>query len=399
MARQNFTVTENARVEIRACEDRVIVVGWDDAQTIVTDCDARQDGNTVFVEHQERVHVRVPRNASIVVAECESDVRVSDLTGRVEINSIEGDVTLHTVKQASVRNVSGDFIAKEVESLECAGTFEGDVALRTIENFKAENIEGDVSIGDAGNVAIETVEGDLSARGIRGALNLGNVEGDVSVRDLDGALIIERAGADFAASELRGAVNAQDIEGDAAVTFAQVAEMKLRADGDVVIRLPEDANVEIELDALRGDLMASGMVKVIEQNDSHLRGTLGNGGVKIQAESTRGDLVFNGGTPERGRHEHREHWQGEDWGGFGRRIAEEVRENVTRSLGNMRVEAHIGKRHHHRHERREQMQTAEPTTPARGPAEGTPERQAILDAISRGELSVDDAIKKLKGEV
>jgi hypothetical protein len=33
-----------------------------------------------------------------------------------------------------------------------------------------------------------------------------------------------------------------------------------------------------------------------------------------------------------------------------------------------------------------------------GPAAGSPERQAILDAIARGELSVDDAIRKIRGE-
>lgn len=34
----------------------------------------------------------------------------------------------------------------------------------------------------------------------------------------------------------------------------------------------------------------------------------------------------------------------------------------------------------------------------RGPVAGSPERKAILDAIARGELSVDEAIRKLTGE-
>jgi len=43
--------------------------------------------------------------------------------------------------------------------------------------------------------------------------------------------------------------------------------------------------------------------------------------------------------------------------------------------------------------------TQEPVQAApRGPAPGSPERQAILDAIARGEMNVDDAIKKLTGE-
>ncbi len=400
MARQNFSVIENAQIDIRKCDDRVTVVGWDEAQTVAVDGEARQEGNTIFVQDLERVSVRVPRSATVLITDCDGDVRVEGVSGRVEMANV-GDVVLRELREVIARAVNGALVAKDVQSLTGQGTWDGDVALRGVEQMQVETIDGDASIGNLGTANIKTLDGDLAVRGVRGALTLGDVDGDVTVRELEGRLTIERVGGDFAASELRGVVDAQDVEGDAVLTFAQVAELKLRADGDVVIRLPEGSNAEIELDALRGDLMVSGAVKVIEQDDSHLRGTLGTGEVKMQAESTRGDLVFNGGTPERVRVEHREHWQGEDWGAFGRRIADEVRENVTRSLGNVRVEARV-KRHHRRHERdheraRREEPVAAPPQP-RAPAEGSSERQAILDAIARGELSVDDAIRKLGGE-
>ncbi|MBI5304244.1 MAG: DUF4097 family beta strand repeat protein [Chloroflexi bacterium] len=398
MPRQNFQVNENAHIEIRACEERVTVIGWDDAQTIAVDGEARQEGNTIFVEKLERVTLRVPRAATVLIRDCEADVRVEGLRGRVELASIEGDVVLRELQDVLARDLDGALVAKDVVSLKGEGTWDGDVALRGVEQLAADEIEGDASMGSLGTANIKTLGGDLAARGIRGALALGDVAGDVSLRDVAGQLSIERVGGDLAASDVRGALDAQDIEGDAVITFAQVAETKLRADGDVVIRLPEGANAEIELDALRGDLMVSGAVQVREQDDSHLRGTLGSGGVKIQAESTRGDLVLNAGEVERGRAERHEHWQGEDWGGFGRRIADEVRENVFRSLGNMRVQARVTRHREHRHGRHAPDATREPSPRPRGPVAGSPERQAILDAISRGELSVDDAIKKLRGE-
>ena len=48
-------------------------------------------------------------------------------------------------------------------------------------------------------------------------------------------------------------------------------------------------------------------------------------------------------------------------------------------------------------DRVEKSQDAKDAKP-RGPAAGSPERAAILDAIARGELNVEDAIKKLREE-
>lgn len=406
MARQTFKVTENTRVEIRNCAERVTVMGWDEP-TIVVDGDARQEGDIIIVEKITRVAIRLPRALAVQIRECHADVRIEGMTGPVELDTLDGDVILRELAHVTVRALDGALVAKQVNTLTGAGTWDGDVALRGIEQLDVNEISGDASISNLGSAQIKMLGGDLVVRGVHGALTLGDVDGDVSVRDVTGALTIARVGDDFVASELRGMLDAPDIEGDAAITFAQVAAMKLRADGDIAIRLPEGANAEIELDALRGDLLVSGVVKVSEQDDSHFSGMLGTGGVKLQAESTRGDVALNAGGQDRVRIEARAEWGGEDWGAFGRRIAEEVRENVQRSLGNVRVEAHIARhrehRRPHRHMREHARTPEQAPTPANqpassAPAEGSPERKALLDAIARGELSVDDAIRKLRGE-
>jgi hypothetical protein len=95
---------------------------------------------------------------------------------------------------------------------------------------------------------------------------------------------------------------------------------------------------------------------------------------------------------------------GREYAEMGQRIAEQVRESVRQSLDESGIHGHGRHRHfgfhfgRHRHgvdfEPRETRGEEKP----RGPAAGTPERQAILDAIARGELSVDEAVKKLIGE-
>jgi hypothetical protein len=405
MPQQTFTVSENVKIQIRACHNRVTVIGWDDAHSVAVDYPARQEGDTICVENASKVTVRAPRAAAITFADCEADIRVDDLAGRVELANIGGDVALRNLRGETVaRDVDGDLGARGVTALRGEGKWKGDVALRDVTNAQVEEIEGDASLGDVGMATIQTLGGDLSARGVRGALTLDEVEGDVNLRGVGGRVAIERVGGDFIASGVRDVVAAEDIEGDAVISFDTVAGLALRAKGDVVINLPEKADAEIILDAPRGDLVARAGIKVIEEDESHLRGTLGNGGVKIQAESTDGDVIV--------RQSGAEEWRpvaefcGAPFARMGQQIAAEVQQSVRQSTGGFGFPGRHGKhgwmfkmrRHGHQHKHDREPAEGRVEDKPRGPAAGSPERQAILDAIARGELSVDDAIRKLTGE-
>lgn len=473
MPQQTFTVSDNARIEIRNCHNRVTVVGWDDAHTVAVDSIARQDGNTIVVENANKVTFRIPRAATVTISHCEADVRVDDLSGRVELDNIEGDTTLRNLRGETVaRDLDGSLAAKDVASLKGAGSWDGDVALRDVANVQIESVEGDInltdvsaaminqvagdfaargvkalkadgvwegdavlhsveaceinevegdtSLGDIGAFKSRVVGGDLSAQNIRSALAIEQVEGDVNVRESSGQIMIERTGGDFIASNLRGGLTAMDIDGDAVVSFSEAAPLDLRADGDVVVNLPPDTNAEIELDALRGDLVVRANMQVQSQDESHLHGTMGSGGVKIKAESTKGDLIMRGSSGDMHHKEKSKDYVGYsaqfDFSSFadmGQRIAAEVRKSVNESLADMpipdvrarrhRVEVRMhrmGRHHEHRRDRADESESRqEPVEEeAQGPVAGSPERKAILDAIARGELSVDDAIKKLTGE-
>lgn len=464
MSQQTFNVSENARVEIRNCHNRVTVIGWDDAQRIGVDYTARQEGNTIVIENADRVTARVPRAAIVFIAECEADVRVEDLDGRVELSHIggdvslrnlrgdvlardldgdlaardlaslkgegtwdgdvalsniksfqatqvEGDLVLNNVESVSVDNVEGDTVAKNVKSLKGAGTWDGDAVLRGVESAEINAIEGDLNLSEMGAAKIQNVEGDLTGFAIRDSLHLDQVKGDVNLRSIGGNVSLDRVHGDFIASDVRGAMTVMDVEGDAVVSFAEIAALDLRAEGDVVLNFPEKANADIELDAPHGDLVAHADIQAAEEDDRHVRGTLGSGGTKIRAESTKGDLILRaGGT---GRHFVHAHVNTREFADMGQRIAREVRESMRDSMrdsiresvrgarGMMRpkikIEKHFDKHHRHRDEERAEGIHVEEQKP-RGPAAGSPERQAILDAIARGELNVDDAIKKLRGE-
>lgn len=464
MTQQTFNVSENARVEIRNCHNRVSVIGWDDAQRVGVDYAARQEGDTVVIENADRVMARVPRGAAIFIAECEADVRIEDLDGRVELShvggdvslrnlrgevlardldgelagrdlaslkgegtwdgdvalsnvksfqatQVEGDLVINNVESVSVDNVEGDTVAKGAKSLKGAGTWDGDTVMRGVESADINEIEGDANLSEMGAAKIQSIEGDLTAFGIRDLLAIDRVKGDVNLRQLGGNVSLERVHGDFIASDVQGAMNVMDVEGDAVVSFAKIAPLDLRAEGDVVLNFPEKADADIELDAPHGDLVAHADIQTTEEDERHVRGTLGNGGIKIRAESTKGDLILRAGGA--GRHFGHAPVNPREFADMGQRIAREVRESMRDSMrdsiresvrgarGMMRpkikIEKHFGRHHRHDHEDRVEEIRDEEKKP-RGPAAGSPERQAILDAIARGELNVDDAIKKLRGE-
>ncbi len=368
---QKFNVSENPRVEIRGCAERVAVFGWDDARTVAVEDAARQAGDTIVIENASRVKVRVPRAAAVTITQCDADVAVRDLSGSVELAEIDGDVALNNLTGATlVRDLAGDLAVRDVASLKGEGAWEGDFVARGVKQIEANTIDGDVSI-----------------RAIDGDVKIARVEGDLIV------------------SGIRGAVDAPDVEGDAVISLDAVAAVNLRADGDVVLNLPSDANAELELDAPRGDLVTRANIRIAERDENHLRGTLGSGGPKIQVESTRGDLILRAG-----EFDHAAAFSapyaamGREYAEMGRQIADQVKESVEQSLNES------GIRRHGRHQYsgfpfdgRRRDRDAAPREPhaeekPRGPAAGTPERQAILDAIARGELNVDEAIKKLTGE-
>ncbi|MBI5032801.1 MAG: DUF4097 family beta strand repeat protein [Chloroflexi bacterium] len=473
MPQQTFTVSDNARVEIRNCHNRVTVVGWDDAHTVAVDYAGRQQGDTIVVENTNKVTLRVPRAATLSISRCEADVRIDDLSGHVELEHIDGDVTLRNLRgETIVRDLDGSLAAKDVTSLKSDGSLDGDVALRDVANVHIESVEGDISLtevsaalvnqvagdfvargvkalkgdgvweGDAvlhsvqaseineveGDVSLSdigafksrSVGGDLSAQNIRSAFAIEQVEGDISIRESSGQIMIERGGGDLIASDLRGGLTAQDIDGDAVISFSEAAPLDLRADGDVVVNLPPNTNAEIELDAPRGDLIVRANMQIHSQDESRIRATMGSGGVKIKAESTKSDLIMRGSG---GDMHHRE--KSKDYANFsaefdfssfadmGQRIAAEVRKSVNESLADLRVPEVRARRHHfevrmhrpgrhheHRHDRDDKDESRnEPVEEeTSGPVAGSPERKAILDAIARGEMSVDDAIRKLTGE-
>ncbi|MCL4490275.1 MAG: DUF4097 family beta strand repeat-containing protein [Chloroflexi bacterium] len=405
MGLQTFAVSGHARVLIKNASERVIITGWDEDQVSVNNGSTRQDGDTISIENVERVSVRVPRTADLFVGDCSADVRIDDIAGQVRLEQIDGDVILHRLQgEVQVHDLEGDLIARDTRALRSDGLVDGNVTLRGVDQAELSEIEGDISADDTGALTVQKLDGDLSVHGAHGPLALGAVDGDVSVRELVGDLRIEHVRGDVIAA-VKGAVDAQDVEGDAAISLSADAPVALQADGDVVLTLPDESNLALELDAPRGNVVTRAPIKVTAQERDHVVGTTGNGGPHVQVESTRGDVIVRTGSAERrsGRREHFGVSFGAEFAGMGEQIAAEVHDSILQSLADFKMHGRRGQPWFRSWvPPEEQTSQGQPTPPPveeqPAPSVSPAERKAILDAIERGELSVDEAIRRLKGE-
>jgi hypothetical protein len=112
-----------------------------------------------------------------------------------------------------------------------------------------DQIKGDLILKDVGPVRVNRVHGSLLAKYVDGDLTAGLVDGNAKVRGIRGSFRVEHA--------VKGNLTVEDLEGEgsalangnALLRIEPLAGQKLdfSASGNLVCRLPEDANVEVKV--------------------------------------------------------------------------------------------------------------------------------------------------------
>ncbi len=151
---------------------------------------------------------------------------------------------------------------------------------------------GDIRIEDInGEMTVNSGTGDIDVRGARGPVNLSTGTGDIHVEDVDDELIartgtgrVDVQGADGRA-DLRSGTGDIDYEGrpEGASSFEAGV-------GDITLRLPTDADVEIDLTSGLGNVSVRGFEDV-EESRRTATGIIGDGSRgSVRAHTGLGDI-------------------------------------------------------------------------------------------------------------
>ena len=245
MEKQYFENIADPTISITECNGSLLIRGWarNDVRIRATEGDyqAQQEGDTIMLSCRADLRVDAPFNTSVQVQTIRGDGRIKGIQGAIKLAEVNGDLVLSRVGPAEVQLTNGD----------------------------------------------------LAARIVDGDLQVGTVHGDMSVRRVAGRLEVEQIGRDLGARELMADAQVVLVRGDIRLRtdFTPEQQVQLKANGDIVARVPNFANADFILRSGRGNIRVKANLTEKTKSENEITGRLGDGGADVLLEAGR-DLIL-----------------------------------------------------------------------------------------------------------
>lgn len=353
---RTISAGRSPRVVIENIEGDLSLVGWEGDDILLKgdedEMHIRQDGDQVIISCDDDLSLRVPKSASVSIKKIGGDAAMRGVMGGIELNEIEGDL----------------------------------------------------SIRDVNSVSIGTIHSDFSLRGAKGSIAVKKVLSDVSIRDVDGNVSLESVADDLALRDVRGNVSANVAEDVVLYLDPKPANAyAVTAGEDILLVMPPRANATLTLSADEIDIEWKGVdndddatSRVVTLGDGSALVTLSAGGdIRVTNQSNAGDSAEDFGNFA---------GIGMDWSGFGERISRQVEQATKRATrqadeairraaasverrAKVNVNAKVG---------RWNWDLSPKGVPVTPPSQASEEeRMAILKMLQEKKISAEDAEKLL----
>lgn len=281
---RRISVGSKPHIKIEAVSGDLRLAGWDNEEVLLKADDeqsftVQQDGDLVSITCSDDLSLNVPQDANFHILSVGGDLSVRNLTGILDVDTVNGDAALREV----------------------------------------------------GKVVIGSVEADFSLRGAKGDVLVKSIGGDASLRDVDGSLTLDSVSDDLAVRGMGGNLNV-NVDEDVVVHLDPKPGQSyyVMAGDDILVVLPPDANATLSLhgDDIRVDLPG------VEPDDTTSRTiVLGEGSAKINLNAG-GDLVVTSRLDAAESASEYGNFAGMmfDWGNWGREIGQNWGE-IGREVG------------------------------------------------------------------
>jgi hypothetical protein len=234
-AAPQLTITCHADLQIVGTADNLLLIDIED-NSPASRVDRQED--VVKITAMADCDISCPIGSSLTIEHVSGDVRVTQVTGPLAINTINGDAALHDVGPTSIKTVQGDLSVRDT----------------------------------GGDVQIDVVRGDAKLKRVGGSIAINKVAGDLVATDLDGGLAISSVGGDAS------------IETELHAGQSYVA----KAGGDLIFRV-DGGGGQFALNA-RGDLRVRLPMTNWTGNERSATGTYGDGSAQVTLMAN-GDLL------------------------------------------------------------------------------------------------------------
>ena len=228
----------------------------------------------------------------------DGSISITNISGNVKVTGADGGGVVvmgfkegrdremvDIVDRSSANHV--DVRAKYPENCDCNASvrFEVRVPRSVAYRFDAiSSISGDVSVsGVSGDLKVKSISGTVEVKGATGNVNASSISGEVRVEDVNGTV-----SAKSTSGEVRVDINR--VEGAATrMEFTSVS-------GGVTVRLPGNADAEVDMSVLTGNLKTDFPLQIEEPERGPGRrahGIIGGGGArKLRLNSVSGNVYL-----------------------------------------------------------------------------------------------------------
>ncbi len=286
MKQTSFPMKPDGKLQIRCGAD--LSVEGIEAATMVVIVDngeglrMKEEAGLFNLAADSDCRVILPFGVTVTVEKAGGDASIKNLSHRLVIGRIGGDLHLHQLEGASIENVGGDCVLREA----------------------------------AGAVEINRVSGDMLAE-LTGSLIIGNIGGDARVVAGGGAVQLNAGG-------------------DISLKFSTVdlPEVKVKAGGDVDVLVPADAKGILEMISGGEDISVHAGGQDLEDESGSATLPLGEGGAKVIL-AAGGDISVTDRQEEDWDFDEDLSSMDDHWEDFGIQIEQSIREglkSVTESV-------------------------------------------------------------------
>jgi DUF4097 and DUF4098 domain-containing protein YvlB len=180
-----------------------------------------------------------------VVVPAGMKVRLHDISGKIELVGVQGDVEIDDGSGTlaawqlggalRVRKQTGDIRVEEVRGATIINSHSGQIHLARLNALEVEDSDGNLNVSDVASARIHNRGGNLNVQRVKGDVEIDDDSGEIVVADVSGAVQIRDTSGQIRTART-GAVTIQDTSGDVTVVQAASLHINAKESGEVMVR-------------------------------------------------------------------------------------------------------------------------------------------------------------------
>jgi DUF4097 and DUF4098 domain-containing protein YvlB len=265
-----------------------------EGNTVTVNANTAGAGNNVGVRSD--LQIWVPANVTVDVATRKGDVTVRQRNANVKASNSKGTITVEDVKG----NVELDERSKgdiHVARIDGVVTVTGQV-----DDSSISEVSGDVKLtGDYyGDMQLSKLAHGFSFHSSRTELEMAKLDGDLDMNPGDlrasnvaGPVRVLTKSTDIHLDGISGQIQVENTNGNIEVHSNKLGPIEINNEtGDVHVAVPDKAGFQVDAHTHNGDISSdfSGLKTETQNGDSHITGSVGNGGPTVKVNSQHGDI-------------------------------------------------------------------------------------------------------------